>query len=269
MEFEDFGSGVRGIKGMKNHFLRFRLLRICWVVCLSLGGPSFVQASCLKPIYLTFDTGNMSVAKHVADVLRKHGVRATFFLSNEKTFRNDFALDDSWQSFWQALVQDGHKFGSHTWDHTYWQKDQSAELVLVKSQFGPNAHRFETVNARQYCHMLKQVEQRFIELTSRNLDPIWRAPGGKVSPQLIAMGKSCGFAHIGWSKAGFLGDELSSEKFSNSTLLANALANLRAGDIAMAHLGIWSRKDPWALGVLEPLIIGLKEKGYCFATIEK
>jgi hypothetical protein len=83
------------------------------------------------------------------------------------------------------------------------------------------------------------------------------------------MGKSCGFMHIGWSKAGFLGDELSSEKFSNSTLLANALANLRAGDIAMAHLGIWSRKDPWALGVLEPLIIGLKEKGYCFATIEK
>jgi hypothetical protein len=26
----------------------------------------------------------------------------------------------------------------------------------------------------------------------------------------------------------------------------------------VAHLGIWSRKDPWAPAVLEPLITGLK-----------
>jgi hypothetical protein len=29
--------------------------------------------------------------------------------------------------------------------------------------------------------------------------------------------------------------------------------------ISWAHLGIWSRKDPWAPAVLEPLIVGLKE----------
>jgi peptidoglycan-N-acetylmuramic acid deacetylase len=33
----------------------------------------------------------------------------------------------------------------------------------------------------------------------------------------------------------------------------------------MAHLGIWSRKDPWAPAVLEPLITGLKARGFCFA----
>jgi peptidoglycan/xylan/chitin deacetylase (PgdA/CDA1 family) len=64
-----------------------------------------------------------------------------------------------------------------------------------------------------------------------------------------------------------LGDELSSEKFSNQHLLDKALKTLRPGDVAMAHLGIWSRKDPWAPTVLEPLIIGLKKKGYCFDTI--
>jgi len=36
----------------------------------------------------------------------------------------------------------------------------------------------------------------------------------------------------------------------------------------MAHLGIWSRKDPWALGVLDPLIVGLKAQGFCFGTID-
>jgi hypothetical protein len=35
----------------------------------------------------------------------------------------------------------------------------------------------------------------------------------------------------------------------------------------MAHLGIWSRKQPWAPAVLEPLIVGLKAKGTCFATL--
>jgi peptidoglycan/xylan/chitin deacetylase (PgdA/CDA1 family) len=37
----------------------------------------------------------------------------------------------------------------------------------------------------------------------------------------------------------------------------------------MAHLGIWSRKDPWAPAVLEQLIINLKGRGFCFATLPK
>ena len=40
-------------------------------------------------------------------------------------------------------------------------------------------------------------------------------------------------------------------------LLAQALSRLRSGDILMAHLGIWSRKDPFA-PVLDPLIAGLR-----------
>jgi peptidoglycan/xylan/chitin deacetylase (PgdA/CDA1 family) len=34
-------------------------------------------------------------------------------------------------------------------------------------------------------------------------------------------------------------------------------------------LGIWSRQDPWAPAVLEPLIVGLKAKGFCFATLRE
>jgi peptidoglycan/xylan/chitin deacetylase (PgdA/CDA1 family) len=42
---------------------------------------------------------------------------------------------------------------------------------------------------------------------------------------------------------------------------------LKDGDIFVAHLGIWSRKDPWAPAVLDPLLSGLKQKGFCFATL--
>ena len=44
---------------------------------------------------------------------------------------------------------------------------------------------------------------------------------------------------------------------------------MRSGDILLAHLGIWSRKDPWAPAVLEPLIMGLKQRGFCFRTLRE
>ena len=104
-------------------------------------------------------------------------------------------------------------------------------------------------------------------MTGTSMTRLFRAPGGKTSPALLAAAASCGWTHVGWTPAGFLGDELSSERFPNDRLLAQALAGIRAGDILLAHLGIWSRRDPWAPAVLEPLIAGLKAKGFCFETL--
>ena len=51
-----------------------------------------------------------------------------------------------------------------------------------------------------------------------------------------------------------------------SALLERALRRVRDGDILMAHLGIWSRQDPFA-PMLDPLLRGLRERGLCFATL--
>ena len=99
------------------------------------------------------------------------------------------------------------------------------------------------------------------------MSPIFRAPAGRTSPKLLAAARACGFEHVGWSEAGFLGDELPSDRYPNKTLLDQALKNIRAGDILLAHLGIWSRQDPWAPAVLEPLVVGLKQRGFCFKTL--
>jgi peptidoglycan/xylan/chitin deacetylase (PgdA/CDA1 family) len=224
-------------------------------------------STCSKPLYLTFDTGNMAVAELVADTLRKHHIKATFFLANEKTKRGDYSLDDSWASFWKNLKSDGHAFGNHTYHHTYFVRDLEGYKVLTRPQFGPSAGKKVVTDQASLCQELQLVNQRFKKMTGSPLDPIWRAPGGKVSSGYIEMGHICGYTHVGWSPAGFLGDELSSEKFSNNYLLDKALKDIRAGDILMAHLGIWSRQDAWAPTVLEPLIVGLKSQGYCFETV--
>jgi peptidoglycan/xylan/chitin deacetylase (PgdA/CDA1 family) len=224
--------------------------------------------SCNKTVYLTFDTGNMSVAHQIAEILKRQDVKASFFLSNEKTYRGDFALEDSWKPFWQQLAKAGHHFGSHTYDHTYFVKDGPRGEVFERPQFGPKAGMTMLYNEATMCKEIRRVDQRFIELTGESIEKIWRAPGGKTSPTLIRMGDMCGFEHIGWAGAGFLGDELDSDKHPNAKLLAKASKSIADGDITMAHLGIWSRKDPWALGVLDPLIVGLKAQGFCFATID-
>lgn len=231
------------------------------------AGPA--NQACRAQIYLTFDTGNMVQAEFIADLLRREQIPATFFLANEKTFRGDYALDTSWQAYWQARVAEGHVFGSHSFDHVYLQRGQRANpaQLQVKPQFGAAAGKWQSWDAARYCANLRQVDQRFQELTGRRLDPIWRAPGGITSPASLSVGKECGYTHFGWAAAGFSGDELPSESHPNAMLLQKMLAGLKDGDIVMAHLGIWSRRDAWAPGVLPGLVKGLRARGFCFAGL--
>jgi peptidoglycan/xylan/chitin deacetylase (PgdA/CDA1 family) len=235
--------------------------------------PAASRASCAKPVYLTLDTGHMEVAPLIADVLARHQVRVTFFAANERTRAGDGSMGSYWAPWWKARAAEGHEFASHTWDHVYWRADQSDDAqqprFRVRASAGPNEGRELVWTATQYCEQIDRAAQRLEQMTGRKPLPLFRAPGGKTSPRLLAAAKACGYEHVGWAPAGFLGDELPSEKVSNEALLKRALRDVRAGDILVAHLGIWSRKDPWAPAVLEPLIVGLQSKGFCFATLRE
>ncbi|HEY3049882.1 MAG TPA: polysaccharide deacetylase family protein [Polaromonas sp.] len=232
-----------------------------------------VAASC-KPVYLTLDTGHMEVAPQIADILNKHQVKVTFFAANERTKTGDGSLGTHWAGWWKARAAEGHEFASHTWDHSYWRADVAgAPDVPVQFRIRPSAGPSEghdlTWTAAQYCEEIGKASKRLEAITGKKPLPLFRAPGGKTSPRLLAAAQACGYAHVGWSPAGFLGDELSSDKYPNDLLLQRALRDIQPGDILLAHLGIWSRKDPWAPAVLEPLITGLKSKGFCFQTLRE
>lgn len=228
---------------------------------------------CKKPVYLTFDTGHMGVAELVAEVLQRQQVRVTFFAAQERSRVGDGSLGEHWAPWWRARAAEGHEFASHTFDHVYWRADVAAEggamRFRVKPSAGADEGREMVWDARQYCAQIRAASDRLAQLTGRPALPLFRAPGGKTSPALLTAAKGCGYAHVGWAAAGFLGDELPSETYSNAALLKKALRDIRAGDILMAHLGIWSRKDPWAPTVMEPLIMGLKDRGFCFRTLRE
>ena len=234
------------------------------------GSLSLAAAPCTKPVYLTFDTGHMEVAPLIAEVLARQQVKVTFFAANEKTRQGDGSLGQHWAPWWQARAAEGHAFASHTWDHAYWRADVQeggVQKFRIRPSAGAQAGQNLTWTAQDYCSNLRQAAQRLQTLTGQAPLPLFRAPGGKTSPRLIEVARQCGFAHVGWADAGFLGDELPSSTYPNAQLLKQSLQRIRSGDILMAHLGIWSRQDPWAPAVLEPLIVGLKARGLCFATL--
>ena len=242
-----------------------------FAVGLVLAISASLAMACGKPVYLTLDTGGMQSADLIAGILKKHQVKATFFLANEKTYRGDFSIDENWQGYWRARVAEGHAFGSHTLRHgrileTPSAASASADVIRYRPQFGADAGKLLHLTAKEFCAELRAVDQQFQKLTGRPLDPIWRAPGGFTNKNALQAAEVCGYTHIHWSPAGFLGDELASERYPNAQLLKNALRDIRTGDILMAHLGIWSRKETFA-PMLDPLIEGLKSKGFCFKTI--
>ncbi len=252
-------------------------------------GTASTDSACARPVYLTFDTGHMGVAPLIAEVLARQQVRVTFFAANEPTREGDGSLGDFWAPWWKSRAAEGHAFASHTFDHVYWRTDlpvtgradgaarntsvgtspesAAAPVFSVRASAGPQTGITRSIREVDYCAQIERAAARLEQITGQKALPLFRAPGGKTSPRLVAAARACGFAHVGWAPAGFLGDELPSESWPNARLLAKALREVKAGDILVAHLGIWSRQDPWAPAVLEPLITGLKGRGLCFATL--
>jgi peptidoglycan/xylan/chitin deacetylase (PgdA/CDA1 family) len=233
-------------------------------LCLLMFSAVGTASPCTGSVYLTLDVGNMVKARQIADTLKREDIKATFFLANNPTYRGDHVLDKSWGDFWRARVAEGHAFGNHTWHHYWERRDLNDGRLLVVDRAG----RYHRLTKSAFCREFSRVDHTFHQLTGRHVGVFWRAPGGRTTQRSVRWAASCGYpVLVGWQDAGFVGDELPSDKYPNEMLLKRALKNIQAGDVILMHLGIHSRKQPLA-DILGPLIRGLKSRGLCFKTLD-
>ena len=233
------------------------------LAAMALATPALAQG-CRGTLYLTIDTGWSREAEQLAEVLRRRGVRATLFVAHESSFRGDRTLDPSWAGFWRARAAEGHAFASHTWRHWYFQGDAGPGRTRYASRGGEGA---EVLEQETLCaELTRPIEALRAMVPGAAILPLWRAPGGIVTPEARRMAAACGLRHQGWTANGFLGDELSSEASPNAALLRRNLANIRDGEVLVMHWGVRSRREPFAL-IFEELIAGLQTRGFCFATL--
>ncbi|MDW8313687.1 MAG: polysaccharide deacetylase family protein [Rhodovarius sp.] len=216
-------------------------------------------------LYLTIDTGWSREAETIAEAMRARGVVATLFLANELTYRGDRQLEPSWAPFWRARAAEGHVFASHTWRHWYFTGDLAPGRTRYASRRpGEGA---EVLDQAGLCaELLRPLQALQAMVPEARILPLWRAPGGILTPQARRMAQACGLRHQGWSAHGFLGDELDSDSHPNDLLLRRALSRIRDGEVLMMHWGVRRRREPFAL-VFGALLDGLIARGFRFAPL--
>jgi hypothetical protein len=148
-------------------------------------------------------------------------VPVTFFAANERTQEGDGSLSRYWGPWWKARAAEGT-----SWPRTPGTTSTGAPTCRGASRAfacAPSAGAFAgrefTWSAEQYCANIAQASERLAYYSGKKPLPLFRAPGGKTSPRLLAAAEACGYRHVGWSPAGFLGDELPSDKYPNQRLL--------------------------------------------------
>lgn len=228
------------------------------------GMAGAARAACPRRLYLTIDTGWGREAERIAAILARRGVRATLFVADEPAFDGTTTLSEAWAPFWRARAAEGHVFASHTWRHWYFRGDPAPGRVRYVARGGRGA---EVLDQAALCAELARPVARLREMVPQAVVlPLWRAPGGVTTPNALAMARACGLRHQGWTANGFWGDELDSAAHPNAALARRAVERTRDGEVVVIHWGVRMRRDPFA-AVLEEVIAGLQDRGFCFATL--
>ncbi|MBQ9577940.1 MAG: peptidase A8 [Ottowia sp.] len=231
-----------------------RSLACTLAALLAAGAASAQEASC-QPLYLVVAMGDMHSARPMAQALQRAKVQATFFAGNSPTAEGDSALSSQWGAWWRELAGAGHAMAVQPWDLPLLRGELPPKRgggFRVKVQAGVLAGRDYTWDAKQYCRALKESDRWMNFYSGRAALPLFHAPGGVTTDRLEKAARSCGYVHVPWPE-----NFLSSE-------------SAQSGAIVLSHLGAQpGQSDEDAAAALEQLLGGLKERGFCFKTLDQ
>ncbi len=179
-------------------------------------------------IALTFDDGPSNPQSlKTLETLKKHNIRATFFLIGENISGNENIL--------KQIVADGHSIGSHSYSHHFWidlwgskklEGDITKSLSEIKNYTG---------------HDVK----------------LFRPPYGVTTPTFAFVLKKLNLQSVGWNVRSY---DTSTPDINK--ILSRVLRKTKNGSVILLH----DRLD-YMPELLDKLIPALKEKKFEFVTI--
>jgi peptidoglycan-N-acetylglucosamine deacetylase len=187
-----------------------------------------------KAVALTFDDGPGNHTDMILGVLKKNGVKATFFMEGSQLQYHPAAG--------KAVMAAGHEIGSHLYSHPdFWHYKQQDYRELWQKE----AEKTDAVFMRVLG--FKPV--------------ILRMPNGYAKPWVKEEAKKRGYILINWS----YGADWSKEP--GEELATGYIKHIKPGAIFLMHDG-WPKEERTAFA-LEALIKELKTRGYEFLTISE
>lgn len=180
-----------------------------------------------KIMYLTFDAGyENGYTEKILDVLKKHNVKATFFLVGNYI--------ESEPDIVKRMVKEGHIVGNHTYHHP--------DMSMISSE--------ET-----FREELESLEKLYKETTGKDMLKIYRPPQGRYSESNLKMAKAMGYTTVFWSLAYV--DWYEDQQPSREEAFKKLIPRIHPGAIVLLHSTSKTNAE-----VLDQLIEKWKGQGY-------
>ena len=187
-----------------------------------------------KVLYLTFDAGyENGCTEQVLDTLKKHQVRAAFFLVGNYIERNADLV--------RRMVEEGHIVGNHTMHH-YDMSRLSGKETFSKE--------------------LTDLEELFRQTTGKELPKFYRPPQGVYSQDNLKMAKELGYKTVFWSLAYV--DWLNDKQPTREEAFRKLLPRTHNGAVVLLHSTSKTNAE-----ILDDLLTQWENLGYRFGTLEE
>lgn len=193
----------------------------------------------MKTAYLTFDDGPSPRTGEILDILKQHGVKATFFVVVNK---------DEYIPFMQRAVNEGHTIGVHSASHRYKEIYRSVDDYL---------------NDFTRCY-------DYIQTNTGYSPTIFRFPGGSVNNYNSATRKDIvremarrGFIYFDWN----VESNDSASGMSADAIYRNVIDGCKGKQRAVIIMHDSFTKNT-TVSALDRIIVKLKEEGWQFAVLD-
>ena len=181
-------------------------------------------------ISLTFDDGpHKEHTKKVLELLKRYNFQATFFLIGHKI--------EAHPNLVEAIINQGHTIGNHTYSHS---------------------NNFGFLKTENVVKELKKTNQIIEKLQGLKMN-LYRPAFGVTNPRISTAIKTLNLIPIGWSVR-----SLDTTKDTKEMILTRITKNLQKGDIVLLH--DTSQKT---VEVLEQLLIFLDKKRWQSISVDQ
>ena len=181
-----------------------------------------------KEIALTFDAGSDAIGIAILDVLKKHNVKATFFLTG--------SWADKFPSYAKRMAVEGHDIGNHTFSH-------------------PDA---VNTNTNIFVQDIIKAEEAIKRATGVTPRPYFRFPFGSYNAAALKAVGGAGYPYsIQWTI-----DTIDWQQPSVDVIISRIQSGASNGDIILMHIG--GINTPEAVDRVIPI---LKSMGYTLVTL--
>jgi peptidoglycan/xylan/chitin deacetylase (PgdA/CDA1 family) len=176
-----------------------------------------------KKIALTFDAGSDAVGIGILDVLKKHNVKATFFLTGKWV--------EKYPSLAKRIANDGHDIGNHSYSH-------------------PDAVK---TTASAFKNDIIKAEEAIKKATGKSPQPYFRFPFGSYNSVALKTAGQAGYPYsIQWSL-----DTIDWQQPSTEVIISRIKTGASKGDIILMHIGGINTPE-----AIDKVIPWLKNQGY-------